>query len=224
MSSEAPTRRRMAAEQRREVIEEAATALFATEGYRGASIEQIAQRSGVTPPVVYDHFASKRDLYRELLERHFAELRQVWRSELAGEETLEQRLARAVDRWFAYMEANPFAAPLLFREPAADPDTVAVHRDVAARSRAAVMELFAAQEGAENVAGSLQDEGLEMSWVVVRGVLQGLALWWSEKPAVPRERLVATAMNALWVGFERVQRGEVWLPDAAPAPVSRGSA
>lgn len=49
-----------------------------------------------------------------------------------------------------------------------------------------------------------------MAWVVLRGVLQGLAIWWSEHPEVPRERVVATAMNALWVGFERVLGGEVW--------------
>jgi hypothetical protein len=49
-----------------------------------------------------------------------------------------------------------------------------------------------------------------MVWVVLRGVLQGLAIWWSEHPEVPRERVVATAMNALWVGFERAQAGEAW--------------
>jgi hypothetical protein len=27
---------------------------------------------------------------------------------------------------------------------------------------------------------------------------------------VPRERIVATAVNALWIGFERVRRGETW--------------
>ena len=51
--------------------------------------------------------------------------------------------------------------------------------------------------------------GLEMAWVVMRGVLQGLAMWWSEHPQVPRERVVATAMNALWIGFERVSAGKL---------------
>ena len=49
-----------------------------------------------------------------------------------------------------------------------------------------------------------------MAWVVLRGVLQGLAIWWADNPEVPRERVVATAMNALWLGFERVQQGESW--------------
>jgi hypothetical protein len=51
-----------------------------------------------------------------------------------------------------------------------------------------------------------------MVWQVLRGVLQGLAMWWSEHPGVPREEVVAVAVNTLWVGLERVQQGEAWRP------------
>jgi hypothetical protein len=57
---------------------------------------------------------------------------------------------------------------------------------------------------------------MEMAWEVFRAVLQGLALWWNEHPHVPRAQVVATAMNALWVGFERVGRGERWAPGPGP--------
>jgi hypothetical protein len=49
-----------------------------------------------------------------------------------------------------------------------------------------------------------------MAWEVVRAVLQGLALWWAEHPHVPRERIVATAMNSIWIGYDRVLAGETW--------------
>jgi hypothetical protein len=58
-----------------------------------------------------------------------------------------------------------------------------------------------------------------MTWVAMRGVLQGLAIWWYDHPDVPRERIVATAMNALWVGFERAQDGEGWAPGDGGAAV-----
>lgn len=206
--SEQP-RRRLSASARREVIANAASVLFAERGYRGASIEEIARASGVTPPVVYEHFASKRELYRDLLERHFAELREVWREHFVGDAPLEERVAKSFDAWFAYVEAHPFAGRVLFRY-STDPEIEAIHADVAAHSREAILPLFAAEPGAENLAGSVADEGIEMVWVVLRGVLQGLAVWWSEHPDVPRERVVATAMNSLWVGFERAQAGETW--------------
>lgn len=199
----------MTAAARREVIAGAAAVLFAERGYRGASIEGIARGSGVTPPVVYEHFESKRALYRYLLERHFAELREVWREHFVGDGPLEQRVADSFDAWFAYVEVHPFAGRVLFRY-STDPEIEQVHAAVAAQSREAILPLFAAEPGAENIAGSVADEGIEMVWVVLRGVLQGLAVWWSEHPDVPRERVVATAMNALWVGFERAQAGEIW--------------
>jgi AcrR family transcriptional regulator len=207
--TKAAPRRRLTAAARREVIATAATELFSERGYRGASIEEIARRSGVTPPVVYEHFESKRELYRDLLERHFAELREVWREHFVGEEPLAQRVAKSFDAWFAYVETHPFAGRVLFRY-STDPEIEAVHAEVAARSREAILPLFAAEPGAGNVAGSVSDEGIEMVWVVLRGVLQGLAVWWSEHPDVPRERVVATAMNSLWLGFERAQGGEIW--------------
>jgi len=205
-------RKRLTAEARREVIERAATEVFAEHGYHGASIDEIARRSGVSPPVVYDHFESKQALHRRLLERHYAELRQVWRDTLPGDEPQEERIARAFDAWFAYIETHPYAARMMFRDTSGDPEVEAIRREVAAQSRAAIRPIMGEEPGAHNLAGAADEESLDMSWEVVRAVLQGLALWWYEHPHVPRERIVATAMNSIWMGFERVRRGELWRP------------
>ncbi len=203
-------RRRLTAEARREVIEQAATEVFAERGYHGASIDEIARRSGVSVPVIYDHFTSKRDVHKRLLERHFAELRAVWRERLPSDDPPAKRIARAFDAWFQYVETHPYAWRMLFRETTGDPEVEAIHREVAAESRAAMLPLFARQPGVAEAAGSSDLEALEPVWEVVRAVLQGLALWWYEHRDVPRERIVATAMNALWLGFERLQGGEIW--------------
>jgi AcrR family transcriptional regulator len=205
-------RKRLTAAARREVIAAAATELFAERGYQRASIEEIARRSGVTPPVVYDHFASKQALYRELLEGHFADLQQVWREHFSGDDPPAQRVARSFDAWFAYIESHPFAGRMLFRDTTGDPQIAAMHAEVAASSRASVMPLVSSEPGAFDLAEAGAGETLEMTWEVLRGVLQGLAIWWSDHPQVPREQVVAVAMNSLWVGFERVQRGEAWRP------------
>jgi AcrR family transcriptional regulator len=203
-------RRRLTADARRELIEQAATEVFAERGFHGASIEEIARRSGVSVPVIYDHFESKRELHRRLLERHFAELRVLWREHLASEDAPGERISGALDAWFQYVETHPYAWRMLFRDTTGDPDVEAIHREVAAESRARMLPLFAREPGVAQVAGSSDPEAIDLAWEVIRAVLQGLAVWWYEHPHVPRERIVATAMNALWLGFERAQQGDDW--------------
>jgi AcrR family transcriptional regulator len=202
-------RKRLSAGARRELIERAATELFAERGFHGASMEEVATRSGVSVPVVYDHFESKRVLHRRLLERHYAELRRVWSEHFVRDDTAKVRIAAVFDAWFVYVETHPFAWKLLFRDTTGDPEVQAFHREVEAESRAALMPLISEEPGVPNIAGA-GDEGLEMAWEAVRSLLQGLALWWYEHQHVPRAQLVATAMNTLWLGFERVRSGEQW--------------
>jgi len=208
-----PPRRRLTSQARREIIERAATEVFAECGYHEASIEEIARRSGVSVPVIYDHFRSKQELHRRLLERHFADLRAVWRAHLDSDEPGERRIPRAFDAWFEYVQTHPYAWRMLFRETTGDPEVEALHRAVAAQSRAALMPLLAREPGAEAVAGSSDPEALELTWEVLRAVLQGLALWWYDHQHVSRQRIVTTAMNAIWIGFERTGRGETWKAD-----------
>jgi AcrR family transcriptional regulator len=191
-------RRRLSADERREVIERAATEVFAERGYRGASIDEIARRSGVSAPVVYDHFASKADLHRRLLERHRDELVAVWRAHLLTDEPPAQRIVSAIDAWARYVESHPYAAKMLFRETAGDPEAAAVHREGLAGSRALLAPLVSAQPGGESLPHA------EMAAELIRSALTGLALWWQDHPEVPRDDVVSTAVGVLWLGFDRL--------------------
>ena len=59
---------RLPASARREQLLDFALQVFARQGYHGASMNDIAEAAGVTKPVVYQHFDSKRDLYLALLD------------------------------------------------------------------------------------------------------------------------------------------------------------
>jgi AcrR family transcriptional regulator len=196
--------KRLSADERREVIELAATEVFAERGYGGASVDEIARRSGVSAPVVYDHFASKAELHRRLLERHRDELVAVWREHLLTDEPPERRIPRAIDAWARYVEAHPYAWKMLFRETSGDREAEAVHREVLAGSRALLAPLVSAQPGGAGLPHA------EMAAELIRSALTGLALWWQDHPDVPRSDIVSTAVNVLWVGFERLGRGERW--------------
>jgi len=200
----------MAPEARREVIELAATEVFAERGYRGASVEEIAKRSGVSVPVLYDHFESKQHLHRRLLERHFAELRAIWREHLAEESPMRHRVAGILDTWFGYVESHPYAWRMLFHDTTEHDEAEAVRREVAAESRALILPMFARVRAVADD----DSEGLERAWEIVRAAIQGLALWWHEHRHVPRRDVVATAMDTLWIGAERLRRGERWEPSS----------
>jgi AcrR family transcriptional regulator len=195
----------MPAAERREVIVRTATEVFAERGYDGASIDEIARRSGVSAPVVYDHFASKQDLYERLLERTRDELLEVWREHLFTDEPAAVRIPRALDAWAAYVETHREATRMYFRDPTGVPAVQDFHRAIHDQGRAALGTILAREEGAANIAGAADPESLEMAAEIMRAGLAGLAIWWSDHPHVPRERIVAAAVNVLWVGFERIR-------------------
>ena len=214
-------RKRLSAADRREVIEREATAVFAERGYHGASIDEIARRSGVSPPVVYDHFDSKLDLHRRLLERTREELLGMWREHLAGDAPAAERIPAAFDAWAGYVQSHPYAPRMFFTESTGIPEIQAFHAEIQAQSNAALAGILGAEPGGGNLGGPDQ-QGLEMASEVIRAGLTGLAIWWQRHPDVPRERIVATAVNVVWVGFERVSAGEVWQAPGPAAPASEG--
>jgi AcrR family transcriptional regulator len=203
-------RKRLTAAARREVIELAAMEVFAERGYHGAAMDEIARRSGVTPPVVYDHFDSKPALHRRLLERTRDELLAMWRENLGGGGTLEQQVARAFDAWSGYVEAHPYAPRMFFRETTGIPEVRAMHREIAADANNALAEILRGLPGSAYLDADGARLAFAMATEVIRGGLTELAIWWSDHPEVSREQIVATAMNTVWIGFERVSGGETW--------------
>ncbi|MGO8936468.1 MAG: TetR/AcrR family transcriptional regulator [Mycobacterium sp.] len=101
-----PTRR-MPRAQRREQILAAATRAFARAGFANTSLDAIAAEAGVTPVILYRHFASKADLYREVLESANTRLVQA-----TGIDDFDDASIPALIRAAA---ADPDAFRLLFR-------------------------------------------------------------------------------------------------------------
>lgn len=79
------TKPRLTAEQRRAAVLECAGGIFSKGSYRGTTTAEIARRAGVTEPILYRHFRSKRDLYLACLESAWAETRQMWEEAVAAE-------------------------------------------------------------------------------------------------------------------------------------------
>ncbi|HZT85388.1 MAG TPA: TetR/AcrR family transcriptional regulator [Gaiellaceae bacterium] len=73
---------RMAAADRRRHLVETAIRLFTEGSYHGTTTAEIARAAGVSEPILYRHFASKRDLYLASLEHVWARTREAWERKL----------------------------------------------------------------------------------------------------------------------------------------------
>ncbi len=202
-------RRRMSAPARRETIISAATAIFAEQGYDGATMDEIARRIGVSVPIVYDHFASKLALYEYLLDLHFTELRGSWHDALLGTGTIQMRMEAFLDALFAHVESHPDVCQMLFRDFTSDNAARAVYRQAEMKSWSVMVPMLMQQTSLVQKV-TLDFTSMEMMLWIVRTGLKGLALWWYEHPHVPRQQVVAAGMSVLWMGGDQVLQGKSW--------------
>src|SRR5580704_303425 len=107
-------------ERRASIIRGAARA-FASAGFAQTSMEDVADACGVTKLIVYRHFDSKEDLYREILQEVFEHLGEELRSELA-EPTLTGLGPRTL---LTVARQEPDAFTLLWRHAAREPQFAA---------------------------------------------------------------------------------------------------
>jgi AcrR family transcriptional regulator len=77
---------RLPAEERKAAVLDSACGVFATGSYRGTTTAEIAKKAGVTEPILYRHFASKRELYLAVLDESWRRLRQLWEATIEREE------------------------------------------------------------------------------------------------------------------------------------------
>jgi AcrR family transcriptional regulator len=195
MDDGAPRRRLQKAERRR-VIEDAASALFAEHGYAETRLADIADAAGVTKQLVYQHFDSKKALHMALLAKHRDGVLGRLAAGMSRPGPLAERIERTTDEWFAYVEENPYAATMLFRDTTGDPEVQAFHQELHATARTANAALLRSEPGLD-----IPEERIEPLAEFVRSAITGLALWWGEHPEVPRATVVSVAVDALLNGL-----------------------
>jgi AcrR family transcriptional regulator len=79
------TTARLPAEERRAALLETASRLFSEGSYRGTTTAEIARAAGVTEPVLYRHFDSKRDLYLACMEAAWEGVQELWERAVEAE-------------------------------------------------------------------------------------------------------------------------------------------
>ena len=190
----------MPAPLRREAILAAAEEVFARSGYHGASLDDIAQAAGISKALIYEHFASKRELHASLVNAHVEEIFRRLQANAAMGQPGEQRLRGGIDAFLSFVEEHREAWRALFRD-AADPEVGDVIERVQAQATAVIAALIAADPEAPHEG----QRAIEMHAALLSGAVQSLANWWHDHREVPREKLVQRTMEFCWVGLDRLR-------------------
>ena len=186
-------RSRMSAADRRRQILDVGLEVFARHGYHETSMSALAAEAGVTKPVLYQHFASKHDLFEELLAKTGERLmRAIEASEV--EETPRRRVEAGFRAYFRFFEERPAAFALLYGPSLTiDPDF--------RRDARRVRDTFA-----EYLTGLIRTVDHESALAMaagINGLSEGMIRhWMHEENPRPAEEMAALAARLAWGGLE----------------------
>lgn len=190
---------RMPRSERRLQLMTAASDVFVINGYHSAGMDEIADRAGVSKPVLYQHFPSKLDLYMAVLGRHLDLMVQGVRQALRSTTDNRQRVHAAVQAFFDFVDNDTQGYRLVFESDLmGDPQ---VQNSVERGTEACVDAVF------DMVS---QDSGLDpyrarMLAVGLVGASQVSARYWLEADRpISQEDAINTTASLLWGGLSHV--------------------
>lgn len=186
-----PTRTRLPRAERERQILDAALAMFAERGFQNASMDAVAERVGVTKPVVYTHFGSKEGLLLACLSRARAELLEVTTAAVASADRPEEMLRRGTLAFFRYVETQP-AWSLLCAEPTVAGEALEGIRAQQTDFIAGLLAAWAPEASAQQL----------MGWAhAIVGACERLAIWRAGDPTVSAEQVTEYLMDLAWKGL-----------------------
>jgi AcrR family transcriptional regulator len=186
----------------------AAREVFVAQGYHAAAMDEIAERAGVSKPVLYQHFPSKRDLYVALLEQHTDELLAATRRALASTSDNKQRVAATINAYFSFIDSESESFRLVFESDfTSDPEVRDLLDRVAQESSEAIADVIREDTG-------LPAEEAGLLGVALAGMAQVTARYWLQKRrSIPREAASTLIAQLSWRGVRGFPKAEARLAD-----------
>jgi AcrR family transcriptional regulator len=195
--TEPPLRgQRLPRQARRKQLLGAAQEVFVAQGYHAAAMDDIAERAGVSKPVLYQHFPGKLDLYLALLEEHATELVKRVRIALASTTNNKLRVHACMAAYFDFVDGDDEGFRLVFESDLRNDPLV---RDRVERMTAECVE--AITETIAHDTGFTPDEAQLLS-VGLAGLAEIASRWWLAGAGVlPKERAVELMASLAWRGI-----------------------
>ncbi|MBK1788947.1 TetR/AcrR family transcriptional regulator [Prauserella cavernicola] len=182
--------------ERRAQLLAAAQQVFAANGYHAAAMDDIAERAGVSKPVLYQHFPGKLDLYIALLESHVDHLVSAVQEALSSTTDNKQRVNNAVGAFFDFVNGDAGAFRMVFESDLRGEPSVqeAVDRATSA-SVDAITETITADAG-------LDEDKARLLAVGLVGLSQVSARFWlTHHSSMSRDDAVALTSTLAWRGI-----------------------
>ena len=179
----------------------AAQDVFVAQGFHAAAMDDIADRAGVSKPVLYQHFPGKRELYLALLEQQVDELTERVRQAMAATEDNRARVDAAVGAYFDFIDADGEAFRLVFESDLRNDAEVRRIADRGSRAcTEAIAEVIAEDTGTDRERALLLSAGLT-------GLAETSARWWlAGKGTVSRDEAVSLMSALAWRGISGFPR------------------
>lgn len=177
--------------------------MFVEQGYHAASMDEIAERAGVSKPVLYQHFPGKLDLYLALLETSCDTVIDGVKTALASTTDNRKRVQATMELWYDYVADQGEAFRLVFESDLTSDPSVREQVDrVIEESASAVAEVIAEDTGLPKAASHL----LAVSLVGMGHV--GARNWLSADSSLTRDEAVQLVAGLAWRGIGGFPRNE----------------
>jgi AcrR family transcriptional regulator len=200
-ASGAPVRgTRLPRSARRKQLLGAAQEIFVAQGYHAAAMDDIAERAGVSKPVLYQHFPGKLDLYLALLDQHATALVKKVRVALASTTDNRQRVEASVAAYFDFVDGEGTDGEGAFRL-VFESD---LRNDAAVRERVERMLQECVDALTETIAHDTgyRAEEAELLSVALAGLMEVGARWWlASEGQLTKDRAMELLVGLTWRGI-----------------------
>ncbi|PXY33988.1 TetR/AcrR family transcriptional regulator [Prauserella flavalba] len=186
------------AQRERQMIE-VAEVVFAERGYAAASMDEIAERVGVSKPMLYEYFRSKEGLLLACIREARAELRHVTEQAVVGAAGAEDAMRAGLHAFFRFIRDRRQAWSL-------------VRHEITLVGTSAAEEIEATRQQQTDLIATLMSGYFDDSDTVrveaaaefVVGGCERLAIWCERYEDLPPETVTEYAMDLLWGGLQRL--------------------
>jgi AcrR family transcriptional regulator len=174
----------------------AARDVFVAQGYHAAAMDDIADRAGVSKPVLYQHFPGKLELYLALLDESVSALVRTVSDALASTTDNKQRVPATFKAFFDYVGGDDKAFRLVFESDLANEPAVRKRIDETIGACVEMVSQFIREDA------GVSDNEAHLLGMALVGMAQVSARYWlSTDQAIPKDAAEQMIAKLAWRGI-----------------------